>query len=203
MSISTTLRNGNSYFQVVEKYSVILRQVSFIHPDVLKGFEQELEELVCKIDALIIEVENSDSKTNKMFELKRLTYRLEDLVNFKMIQRYNDLIDGISVKKHTTVVSEGTNSNVVNKIIEEVTDAVTSPKQVWDSVTKYLQSNLNVHTFNVWVKPVEYHTCEDNKIMIMVQNQFYKNWLEDHCSRLIKKHLDDINSEFEVQFVTN
>ena len=207
MSISTTLRNGNSYFQVVEKYSVILRQLSFIHPTVLKDFNNELENLINKIDALIIEVENSDSRTEKMFELRRLTYQLEDLVNFKMIQRYNQIVDGVKVVAPQPQERPATVSVNVDKEQQTVTldvdDSVKNPKEVWESVSGYLKQHLNVHTYNVWVKPIEYHSCEENKIKIMVQNQFYKNWLEDHCSRLIKKHLDDIKSEFEVTFVTN
>ena len=205
MSISTTLRNGNTYFQVVEKYSVILRQISFIHPAVLKDFNPDLENLINKIDSLIIEVENSESKTDKMFELRRLTYQLEDMVNFKMIQRYNQMVDGTA----RVIVQERPASMSINvdneqqTVSMQVEDTVNNPKDVWESVSKYLKQHLNVHTYNVWVKPIEYHSCDQNKIKIMVQNQFYKNWLEDHCSRLIKKHLDDISSEFEVTFVTN
>ena len=206
MSISTTLRNGNSYFQVVEKYSVILRQLSFIHPTVLKDFNNELENLINKIDALIIEVENSDSRTEKMFELRRLTYQLEDLVNFKMIQRYNQIVDGLKAVPQPQEKPVTVSVNVDKEqqtVTMQVDDSVKNPKEVWESVSGYLKQHLNVHTYNVWVKPIEYHSCEENKIKIMVQNQFYKNWLEDHCSRLIKKHLDDIKSEFEVTFVTN
>ena len=205
LSISTTLRNGNTYFQVVEKYSVILRQISFIHPAVLNDFNPELENLINKIDSLIIEVENSDSKTEKMFELRRLTYQLEDMVNFKMIQRYNQMVDGVA-KVVTQERPASVSINVDNEqqtVTMQVEDSIKNPKEAWDSVSKYLKQHLNVHTYNVWVKPIEYHSCEQNKIKIMVQNQFYKNWLEDHCSRLIKKHLDDIKSEYEVSFVTN
>ena len=204
MSISTTVRNGNSYFQVVEKYSGILRQISFVHPVVLKEFNSDLESLINNIDALIIEVENSDSRTEKMFELRRAIYRLEDMVNFKMIQKYNQLVDGVKVtsQERPAAVSVSVDQQQQTVTIQ-LDDSVKQPKEVWDSVTKYLKQHLNVHTYNVWVKPIEYHSCDQNKIKIMVQNQFYKNWLEDHCSRLIKKHLDDIKSEFEVQFVTN
>jgi hypothetical protein len=175
---------------------VILRQISFIHPVILKDFNPELENLVNKIDTLIIEVENSESKTEKMFELRRLAYQLEDMVNFKMIQRYNQLVDGVAGTVNQEPASVSIN-------VEPVEDSVNNPREAWESVSKYLKQHLNVHTYNVWVKPIEYHSCEQNKIKIMVQNQFYKNWLEDHCSRLIKKHLDDIKSEFEVSFVTN
>jgi len=204
LSISTTLRNGNSYFQVVEKYSVILRQISFIHPTILKDFNPDLEELINKIDAIIIEVENSETRTEKMFELRRLTYQLEDMVNFKMIQRYNQILDGVKVATTEKAPILPMDLNKGQDSVTERSDGtVKNPKDVWDSVSTYLKQHLNVHTYNVWVKPIEYHSCEQNKIKIMVQNQFYKNWLEDHCSRLIKKHLDDIKSEFEVTFVTN
>jgi len=207
LNMSTVLRSGNSYFQIIERYSILLRKVSFIHPIILKDLNPELEELINKIESLIVDVENSDSKTEKMFELRRLIFQMEDMVDLKAIQKYNQRLDNIvepTVKVSTaSALLSATVANVAEETKEEPTaDGIKAPKDIWNSVTKYLKEQLNVHTYNVWVKPVEFHSCEDKKIKILVQNQFYKNWLEDHCYRLIKKHLDDIDSGYEVTFVT-
>ncbi|MFH1222737.1 MAG: DnaA N-terminal domain-containing protein [Pseudomonadota bacterium] len=214
LNMSTVLRNGNTYFQMIEKYSTLLRKTSFLHPSILNEMNPELDELVNKIDTLIIEVENSDPKTEKLFDLRRLVLQLEDMVDFKAIQRYNQRIDGIVETKPAAAAVNHTVKPEEIPLLQTTASApaaangngngngVKTPKDVWEGVTKYLKEQLNVHTYNVWVKPVEFHSCEDNKIKILVQNQFYKNWLEDHCYRLIKKHLDDIDSDYEVTFVT-
>ncbi|MEI6079205.1 MAG: DnaA N-terminal domain-containing protein [bacterium] len=202
MNISTTLRNGTSYFQIVERYSVILRKISFLHESVIEEFKPELEPLINKIDTMIVELENTDSRTEKLFDLRRMLFQLEDIVDFKSIRRYNELLDAkrplaraeVITRKETVQAQEVTKQDIAN-------DVVSTPKDVWENVTGYLKSQLNVHTYNVWVKPVEFHSCDEKKIKVAVQNQFYKNWLEDHCSRLIKKHLDDIGMDYEVTFI--
>ncbi len=199
VAVSSALRNCNSYFQIVERYSSLLRKISFVHSDVIKEFALEIEACISKIEALMLEAETSDNKTETIFELRRLIFKLEDIVDHRVIQKYNQIIDGTAKSGQQTLIS----SNIVSKPLTTQASAPKQPKDVWDSVTSYLQNHLNVHTFNVWVKPIEFHSCEDKKIKIMVQNQFYKNWLEEHCSKLIKKHLNDIDVDYEVTFVTN
>ncbi|MEI6092940.1 MAG: DnaA N-terminal domain-containing protein [bacterium] len=199
MNISTTLRNGTSYFQIVERYSVILRKISFLHETIIVEFKPELEPIINKIDTLIVELENTDSRTDKLFDLRRMLFQLEDLVDFKAIKRYNELLDNIQVKSESVQVKQVLKQDT--KSPDTANTTISTPKDTWENVTNYLKSQLNVHTYNVWVKPVEYHSCDDKKIKVAVQNQFYKNWLEDHCSRLIKKHLDDIGTDYEVTFI--
>ncbi|MCX6112377.1 MAG: hypothetical protein NTY22_03705, partial [Proteobacteria bacterium] len=204
LNISTTLRNGTSYFQIVERYSVILRKISFLHEAIVEEFKPELEPLINKIDTLIVELENTDSRTEKLFDLRRVLFQLEDIVDFKTIRRYNELLDSKkslakaeSPSKKETIQTQG----ITKQDDSSGNNIISTPKDAWESVTGYLKSQLNVHTYNVWVKPVEFHSCDEKKIKVAVQNQFYKNWLEDHCSRLIKKHLDDIGVDYEVTFI--
>lgn len=196
VAVSSALRNCNSYFQIVERYSSLLRKVSFVHSDVIKEFAAEIETCISKIEALMLEAETSDNKTETIFELRRLIFKLEDIVDHRVIQKYNQMIDGTARADQQQVL-------ISTKPVPSQNSIPKQPKEVWESVTSYLQGHLNVHTFNVWVKPIEFHSCEDKKIKIMVQNQFYKNWLEEHCSKLIKKHLNDIDVDYEVTFVTN
>ena len=201
MNISTTLRNGTSYFQIVERYSVILRKISFLHESMVEEFRPELEPLINKIDAFIVELENTDSRTEKLFDLRRVLFQLEDIVDFKIMRRYNELLD--SKRSFTKVEAVSKKETVQAQEVAKPQDGakISTPKDAWESVTGYLKSQLNVHTYNVWVKPVEFHSFDENRIKVAVQNQFYKNWLEDHCSRLIKKHLDDIGVDYEVTFI--
>ncbi len=197
MAVSSALRNCNSYFQIVERYSSLLRRVSFIHSEIIKEFASEIETCIGKIEALMLEAESAENKTEVIFELRRLVFRLEDIVDYKIIQKYNNYIDSgakLTVSLNAAEPMPVRHNNDVTK---------SSPKDVWESVASYLKNHLNVHTYNVWVKPIEFHSCDEKKIRIMVQNQFYKNWLEEHCSKLIKKHLNDIDVDYEVTFVTN
>lgn len=197
MAVSSALRNCNSYFQIVERYSSLLRRVSFIHSEIIKEFASEIENCIGKIEALMLEAESAENKTEVIFELRRLVFRLEDIVDYKIIQKYNNYIDSgakLTVSLNAAEPMPVRRNNDVTK---------SSPKDVWESVASYLKNHLNVHTYNVWVKPIEFHSCDEKKIRIMVQNQFYKNWLEEHCSKLIKKHLNDIDVDYEVTFVTN
>ena len=205
MAVSSALRNCNSYFQIVERYSTLLRKISFIHSEVIKEFEVEIEACIGKLESLMLEAETAENKTEVIFEIRRLIFKLEDIVDYKVINKYNYFIDhGV---KMTVSLSNLNNVEQQPLISTQTTikhnDTVHAPKEVWESVTSYLKNHLNVHTFNVWVKPIEFHSCDDKKIRIMVQNQFYKNWLEEHCSKLIKKHLSDIDVDYEVTFVTN
>ncbi len=197
VTVSSALRNCNSYFQIVERYSALLRKMSFVHSEVIKDFATDIESCIGKIESLMLEVESSDNKTQAIFELRRLIFKLEDIIDHKVIQRYNQFIDGGAA----TVVVPNNVSNVSSASVPQ-SSGFKQPKEVWDSISSYLQNHLNVHTYNVWVKPIEYHSCDNKKIKIVVQNQFYKNWLEEHCSKLIKKHLNDINVDYEIAFVT-
>jgi hypothetical protein len=204
--MSTLLRNGTTYFQIVEKYSAVLRKISVLHESVVKEFKPELEDLINKIELVIVELENTDSRTEKFFDLRRLLFQLEEIVDFRAIKRYNEIIEG-KRPEASSVVS----SNVLNTKINVPTTAtkdenlsstiISNPKDVWNNVSEYLKTQLNVHTYNVWVKPVEYHSFDNGKIKVSVQNQFYKNWLEDHCSRIIKKYLNEMGAEYEVSFI--
>lgn len=202
MVVSSALRNCNSYFQIVERYSNLLRKVSFVHSEVIKYFASDIEACIGKIEALMLEAESSENKTEVIFELRRLIFKLEDIVDCKIIQKYNNYIDQ-GANSSLLIESSDQQPLISTHPVVKHSEMVKAPKDVWESVTSYLKHHLNVHTYNVWVKPIEFHSCNDKKIKIMVQNQFYKNWLEEHCSKLIKKHLNDIDVDYEVTFVTN
>jgi hypothetical protein len=216
LNMSTLLRNGTTYFQIVERYSVVLRKISVLHEVIVNEFKPELEDLINRIELVIVELENTESRTEKFFDLRRLLFQLEEIVDFRAIKRYNEIISGgkpqtttesvtkanfpINQSVSNTKLNTESNTSIVNN--QETEGAkISNPKDVWNNVSEYLKSQLNVHTYNVWVKPVEYHSFDNGKIKVSVQNQFYKNWLEDHCSRIIKKYLNETGEEYEVSFI--
>jgi hypothetical protein len=192
----TTNRNANSWFQTSERFFNALRKTSFVHRSIIKYFEKDIKEISSKIEALI-----SEANQEKLFELRTLVFKLEDIVDIKIIEKYNSCLNkeekdfnkDFTVSKNDLAINESSNINQ---------EGVKTPIDVWSSVVSYLKSKLNVHTYNVWVKPLEYKDFKDGNIEISVQNYFYKNWLEDHCSSLIKEHLKELDLDYKVSFVT-
>jgi hypothetical protein len=203
MNNSEFLRYSHSYAQIVEKYSLLLRKTSMIHPKVMDIYGDEIDKLVKTVDKLLMETEGSNFKVEKLFELRKLIYQIEYIVNFKVIESYNNLVDKVSFPAIETgipvlqspAVYMATDTGVERGNIKE-------PKDIWDSVCAYLKSKLNVHTYNVWVKPVKYHSCDNRMISVWVQNNYYKNWLEEHCAGIINDHLSSNNIDYEVRFIT-
>lgn len=192
-----TNRNANSWFQTSERFFNALRKTSFIHKEIIKHFEKDIKTISSKIEALI-----SEANQDKLFELRTLVFQLEDIVDVKVIEKYNSYLN----KEEKVLDQDFTVSKsdlIINKSSNESQEGVKTPIDIWSSVVSYLKSKLNVHTYNVWVKPLEYKDFKDGNIEVSVQNYFYKNWLEDHCSSLIKEHLRELDLEdYKVSFVT-
>ncbi|MBN1114793.1 MAG: hypothetical protein JXA66_05595, partial [Oligoflexia bacterium] len=167
----------------------------------------EIESLIGRIDSLLLDWEALGAKIENLFELRRLIFQLDDIVNVQMIMKYNEILGTERMERISSGRNSGTQSDYLDASAVNNKDTgdsgLNSPADVWQGVSSYLMDNLNIHTYNVWVKPVRFHSCENKHIKIMVENQFYKNWLEDHCSKLIRSYLDDTNSGYEVSFITN
>jgi hypothetical protein len=71
---------------------------------------------------------------------------------------------------------------------------------IWSNLLTFLRKELNIHTYNVWIKPIEFNGIDNNVINIKVQNHYFKNWLEDHCLDIIKKYLKETNLNYDVMF---
>jgi hypothetical protein len=167
-----------------------------IHPRVMDIYGDEIDKLVKNVDKLLMETEGSNFKVEKVFELRKLIYQIEYIVNFKVIESYNHLIDKVSISTIETKLP------ILEENSENSDISIKEPKEIWDSVCSYLKSKLNVHTYNVWVKPVKYHSCDNKRISVWVQNNYYKNWLEEHCAGIINDHLSSNNIDYEVRFIT-
>lgn len=204
MNNSDFLRYNNCYAQIVEKYSSLLRKMSMLHPRVIDIHGSEINKLVKNADKLLAELDGINAKAEKLFELRKLIYQIEYIINFKVIKSYNNLLDKVLAETKTNILQNITiaTQEPASTPEEEPDNIIKEPKEIWDSVCEYLKSKLNVHTYNVWVKPVRYHSCDEKLIRILVQNSYYKNWLEEHCLTIINEHLSRNNVDYEVRFIT-
>jgi hypothetical protein len=190
------MTSRTSWFQASERYFSAIRKISFVDSKVISLFNDEIKSVTEKIEVMLSDLE---LQKDNLFELRNLIYKLEDIVDIKVIQKYNEFIRSEVKLNSATELQKEKQDNVIVSDKKEIQ----SPKEVWSTVLDYLKTKLNVHTYNVWVKPITYDSCDQNNIKITVQNYFYKNWLEEHCSNLIKEHLETIKSSYKVTFVAN
>lgn len=187
-----------SYKELLERYNILLRKASLIHPLILKKFENEFNTLVEKIENLVSEDTSSDDKVF-ILTLRRLICKLENILIIEVTNEYNKYVSASFSSSYSELQIETPSNNFE---FENKNVSVEYPNVVWEKVQGFLKQRLNVHTYNVWVKPIKFHSCSDNVINIAVQNSYFKNWLEEHCSSMIKDHLGELNLEYDVKFIT-
>lgn len=185
-----------SYKELLERYNILLRKASLIHPLILKKFENEYNAIVEKIENLVSEDSCSDDKTF-ILNLRRLICKLENVLIIDVTSEYNKYVTASFTSSYddTLIISKEIVLNNQNIQTEY-------PNVVWEKVQGFLKQRLNIHTYNVWVKPIKFHSCSENVINIAVQNSYFKNWLEEHCASMIKDHLGELNLEYDVKFIT-
>ena len=188
-----------SVFELASRYSSLLRRISYIHPKIITKFQNI-------INTIKIEIEKKIESNNEQ-DVINLLFKLENILDTSVIEEYNSIISNSSkFVENIEVVSD--NEDLIEQEQEEelVVSNVSNkniPDNVWTEIMSYLEKNLNIHTFNVWVKPTKYiETTDTGEIKIKVENGYYKNFLEEHCSSLIRKYIDERDDlDCKVSFV--
>lgn len=187
------------YKELLDRYNILLRKSSLVHPLILKKFESELNQTIERIENLFCEDSSSDYKFF-ILSLRKLIYKLENILNIDVTNEYNKYVSSSLATSYTDDFNVPNTENTNFEESEPV--KALYPNIVWEKVQDFLRQRLNIHTYNVWVKPVKYHSCSNNIICISVQNSYFKNWLEEHCATMIKDHLGELNLEYDVKFIT-
>lgn len=192
------------YKELLDKYYSLIRRTSFIHINVISKFEDKVNFLIDEIDNLILDDNNFGTDKEFVLKFRKLIFKLDNILNVDVLNEYNDIIDNLKSDKITSSSVVIDNSVKFDNDYDKGIDSYSSdrPNVVWENVATYLKDSLNVHTYNVWVKPAQYHSCKDNVINIAVQNSYFKNWLDEHCSSMIKEHLNNLNLEYNINFIT-
>jgi len=183
------------YKELIERYSNLHRRISFINKIVLNKYEAQINKLIENIDNLILDDKTLISDKGFISDLKNLINKLENLLTVDLIEEYNHLIENqeLNLNNNTRLETNSINNAFHNAL---------NPNVVWDGILSFLKKELNVHTYNVWVKPINFDSIEGNTINVKVQNLYFKNWLEEHCANMIKKHLKEADLDYDIKFIT-
>ncbi|HON58973.1 MAG TPA: chromosomal replication initiator protein DnaA [Smithella sp.] len=72
----------------------------------------------------------------------------------------------------------------------------------WEKTTKIIQEKVTKQNFDTWIKPVKIIAMEDKCVQLAVPNRFFKDWLMENYSSVIKQSLREASGlEVNVDFV--
>jgi chromosomal replication initiator protein len=74
---------------------------------------------------------------------------------------------------------------------------------LWTSVLSRLETRLDPHTFNTWLRPTALAWHDDTALHVSVPNEVFRDWLRDNYSDLIRDALAEItDGPMAVEFTT-
>ncbi len=75
---------------------------------------------------------------------------------------------------------------------------------LWKSVLSRLETRLDPHTFNTWLRPTALAWQDDEALHVSVPNDVYRDWLRDNYSDLIREALSELTARpLVVEFTTS
>ncbi len=69
----------------------------------------------------------------------------------------------------------------------------------WEQTLNTLKSEVSAHTYNTWFKPLQCKTIEQNKFLIEVPNNYYKEKIQKGYSNILLNKLREVTSNDQVQ----
>ena len=78
-------------------------------------------------------------------------------------------------------------------------------KDIWIKALSIIENNLNEQGVNTVFKNINLVSCNNNKAIIEVPNNFIKDWISEHYSDLIYKGLSEVlnNDNLSIEFKVN
>ena len=75
---------------------------------------------------------------------------------------------------------------------------------LWKSVLSRLETRLDPHTFNTWLRPTTLAWQDDNGLHVSVPNEVYRDWLRDNYIELIREALSELtDAPLAIEFTTS
>ena len=76
----------------------------------------------------------------------------------------------------------------------------------WDEILEYIKNEYNLSdiSFNTWIKPLKFHSVENNKVIIIIpfDQSHSKNYISSKYSLPIKVSITEVTGmEYEVEFI--
>jgi chromosomal replication initiator protein len=67
--------------------------------------------------------------------------------------------------------------------------------KLWEEACRHLEDTLPKDIFEKWIAVIQCRCIEDNKVTLVVGNDFYQSWLEEHYLPLIRKALSAVSGK--------
>jgi chromosomal replication initiator protein len=75
---------------------------------------------------------------------------------------------------------------------------------IWNETLDHLKSEVSDHAFNTWLRPINFRTTEDDRVILEVPNTFYRERIQQAYADLIRTKLRLVSHSetVDVSFVT-
>ncbi|MEI7850563.1 MAG: chromosomal replication initiator protein DnaA [Kiritimatiellales bacterium] len=76
--------------------------------------------------------------------------------------------------------------------------------KLWEEACRHLKETLPKDIFEKWISVIQCRSIEENKVTLVVGNDFYQSWLEEHYLPLIRKALTVISGcEMQIELAVD
>lgn len=65
----------------------------------------------------------------------------------------------------------------------------------WLRVLDAIRGQININSFETWIKPIHFKSLKDNEVVLEVPNNFFRDWVTEHYLTTIKTVLHDLTSQ--------
>ncbi len=75
--------------------------------------------------------------------------------------------------------------------------------QLWARILEIIKTHVGEQTWDTWLKPLKAQQFSENALVLVVPNQFFRNWIQDHYLELIVSTLRSTlqNNQITVKFI--
>ena len=82
-------------------------------------------------------------------------------------------------------------------------DIFSDAENLWNTVLQGIKKKVTPRTFNTWFKSTKAVRVSENRLLVAVPNEFYREWLGIHFSGLIDDILDEMQLPYRVEYIVN
>jgi len=68
-------------------------------------------------------------------------------------------------------------------------------EEFWRQVLETIKGQINVNSFETWIKPIHCRSLENKKAVLEVPNNFFRDWVAEHYIQTIKDAFHDLTGE--------
>ena len=60
-------------------------------------------------------------------------------------------------------------------------------ENIWSKVIDSLKEKVGQQNFDIWIKPIQFVSVEEESVKLEVPNRFFKEWINEHFASHIKE----------------